>query len=360
MPRRPRSEPRPPSVAVEAGPGARRSALPGPVAKQPGPSRATGSALASGSILLAALVAAALAAPWLAAGHLPDRQLDPAGSAHRPPLTTLRLLTLGSGERWLVDEVRREGDQLLVLRHGEPRTLALTDLAAGSDPQGTAVSFPLGSDRFGRDLWTRLLHGARVSLLVAALALALAVACGTAVGALAALGPPWLDQLLMRLVDALLAFPRLFLLLLLAALWQPGLAATAIVLGATGWMDLARLVRSELAGLAQREFVLAARAAGVPTAALFARHLLPNLAPLLAADAALRFGDALLFEAGLGFLGLGVQPPTASWGTLLADGRETVFSAWWMALFPGLAVTLAVLACGLIADGLGERRDRRR
>jgi peptide/nickel transport system permease protein len=219
------------------------------------------------------------------------------------------------------------------------------------------LSFPLGTDRYARDLASRLLLGARVSLRIGALAVLLALLLGVAVGAAAGLGPRWLDGLLTRLVDALLAFPRLFLVLALAALAGGGETLVVTVLALTGWMEVARLVRAELRRLRGQDFVLAARAVGVPPPRLLLRHLLPlALAPVLA-TAALRLGDALLAEAALSWLGFGVQPPQASWGSLLAEAQASLPQAWWVAAFPGLAITLAVLAAALLAEGLQERLE---
>jgi peptide/nickel transport system permease protein len=314
-------------------------------------------ALIAGALLAAVLVVLALFAPWLAR-HDPARVWDAAAGRLLPPGSTRLAVSLADGRTALAEAVRPAGPGALALRRlGEWQRLP-----AASVVTVKSVAFPLGTDRYGRDLASRLLFGARVSLRVGLAAVVLALLLGTAVGAAAGLGPRWLDSVLSRGVDAMLAFPRLFLVLALAALAGGGEALVVIALAATGWMEVARLVRAELRHLRGEEFVLAARAAGVPPPRLLLRHLLPlALAPVLV-TAALRVGDALLAEAALSWLGFGVQPPQASWGSLLAEAQASLPGAWWTAAFPGLAIALAVLASALLAEGLQgalEPRGRR-
>jgi len=162
------------------------------------------------------------------------------------------------------------------------------------------------------------------------------------------------DAVLMRLVDALLAVPMLFLLLFLAALFRPSLAILVLFLGFSSWMGVARLVRGQVLSLKERDFVLAARALGASPWRIAFRHLLPNALTPLAQDAALRLGDIILVEASLSFLGLGVQPPAASWGTMVAEGQEVLANAWWLTLLPTALVAATVIAAALAADGLQE------
>jgi peptide/nickel transport system permease protein len=223
-----------------------------------------------------------------------------------------------------------------------------------------ARRFPLGSDRFGRDLWARLVYGARVSLAVALLAVLLAALLGTAVGAAAAMGGELVDSLLMRLVDALLAVPRIFLLLVLVAFFSPGTGALVAIIGLTTWTMVARLVRAEVLALQEREFVIAARALGAhPLRVLFV-HLLPNALTSLVVMSGLMVGLVVLLESSLSFLELGIQPPTPSWGNMIAESHDRLIATWWVPTFPGIAIVLTVLGFNLLADGLRDALDPRR
>jgi peptide/nickel transport system permease protein len=222
----------------------------------------------------------------------------------------------------------------------------------------------LGTDRFGRDLLERLLRGAQVSLAVGLTAALVSLAVGAAAGALAGYAGGLTDRVVVALTDAALAIPRVPFLLLLAALFRPGLALTVLALGLTGWMTVTRLVRGEVRAVRERPFVEAARALGARPARLLGRHVLPHaLTPALVA-AALGVGNAIMLEAGLSFLGLGIQPPTPSWGNMIAAGRDALVTAPWVALAPAAAVALVVLALSLVADALeaaiaGERASLR-
>jgi peptide/nickel transport system permease protein len=215
----------------------------------------------------------------------------------------------------------------------------------------------LGTDRFGRDVWARLAYGARVSLGVGVLAVLLSVAIGTAVGAAAGFWQGRIGVALLGLTDFALALPRVVLLLLLASLWQPSAVLVIAVLGLTGWMTIARLVHGEVRALSERPFVESAVALGVSNNRVLLRHILPNaLTPVIVASA-LGVGNAIMLEAGLSFLGLGVQPPTPSWGNLIASGRDTLVNAPWVATAPGVALVLVVLAATLLGDALRDRLD---
>jgi peptide/nickel transport system permease protein len=237
---------------------------------------------------------------------------------------------------------------------GQHDVVATRLLSPGStDPFG--AFHLLGTDRLGRDVWTRLVYGARVSLAVGTLAVVLSVVIGVVVGAAAALVRGWPSTLLLGLTDFALAVPRVVLLLLLAALWAPGVTLVVLVLGVTGWMTIARLVYTESLSLAARPFAESALALGAGRGRLLLRHLLPNLLTPIVVAAALGVGNAILLEAGLSFLGLGVQPPAPSWGNMIAAGRDALMDAPWIAGAPGVALVLVVVGCTLLGDALQDR-----
>jgi peptide/nickel transport system permease protein len=218
----------------------------------------------------------------------------------------------------------------------------------------------LGTDRFGRDVWARLAFGTRVSLGVGISAMLLSIAIGTLVGAAAGYWRGGLGLALLGVTDFALALPRVVLLLLLASLWQPSAALVIAVLGLTGWMTIARLVRGEVRSLVERPFVESAVALGMKGPRVLLRHILPNaLTPVIVA-AALGVGNAIMLESGLSFLGLGVQPPTPSWGNLIASGRDTLVNAPWVATAPGVALVLVVLAATLLGDAVRDQLDPER
>lgn len=313
-----------------------------------------GRSLPSGAIFVAALGLVGLLGPILAP-HDPIEQLDPTGGRHLPPLSTRYLLELDTGQTLLVEQWEARDQEVLFLRLGEWSSIPGEDLEAPP----TRRYFFAGTDRYGRDLLSRLLHGAQVSLGVGVLAALLSLALGVSVGTMAALGPRWLDGVVMRGVDALLAFPRLFLLLALAA-YGPGSKLEIIVLlGLTSWMGLARLVRAEVKGLQATDYVLAAKGLGVPPWRLLLLHLLPNALPPILVETAFRVGDTILLEATLSFLGLGIQPPAASWGNLVADGWDSPLSGWWVSLFPGAALAATIFAFSRLGDGLQTLFDPR-
>lgn len=243
--------------------------------------------------------------------------------------------------------------------------LAPFDPAAQPDPIGLALRPPspahwFGTDPYSRDVLSRVLVGAQTSMGIAALAVTVALGLGTLVGATAALLEGWVDQLLMRATDAVLAIPRLLLLLLVVAGTGPlHPAALAVVLGATGWMTTARLVRQETRRLLHTEHVRAAEALGVPPRRLWRGHILPGLAPTLGVAAAIAFATALPLEAALSFLGLGVRPPTPSWGNIILEAEGRIRSAWWLVVFPTLAIVSATLAANLVAERFAALRSGR-
>jgi len=239
-----------------------------------------------------------------------------------------------------------------------PDPAAMPDLAAGATPPSVAHLF--GTDQLSRDVLARVAHGGRVSLGIAGLAVALSLTLGTAVGLVAGYLGGTVDALLMRVVDAALAIPRLFILLLLLVVWeQIPIPALIAAIGATGWFATSRLVRGDVLRLRQEGFVQAATALGAHGHRTVLRHLLPNALGVILVSATLGIGEVILLEAGLSFLGVGVRPPTPSWGGMILDARNQLTTAPWLFLFPGLAILLTVLAVNLVSDALRAAFDPR-
>jgi peptide/nickel transport system permease protein len=274
---------------------------------------------------------------------------DPVHAALLPPGTRVTVLDLSDGRTLVSSEVDLEDGEYLV--HGRRRTTAVPahDVVSKHDAR-----LWLGSDRFGRDVLPRLLRGGRISLAIAALGAAVALLVGLGVGLAAATGGHVVDAVLMRTVDALLAFPLLLLLILVSALFRPGPALLVAVLGLTSWMGLARLVRGQVLSLRTRSFIQAARVAGTRELRIWSLHYLPNLKAPLAQDTTLRMGNLVLAEATLSFLGLGIPASLPSWGAMIADGQRVMLDGWWLSLFPGLAITALVISLALIGDGLQQ------
>ncbi len=218
---------------------------------------------------------------------------------------------------------------------------------------------PLGTDDLGRGVLVRMLYGARISLLVGFVAVGISSLIGIVLGALAGYYGRWVDATIMRFVDIMLCFPTFFLILAVIAFLDPSIWNIMIVIGLTSWMGVARLVRAEFLSLRQRDFVLAAQSLGASDLRLIFRHIMPNaLSPVLV-SATLGVAGAILTESALSFLGIGVQPPTPSWGNMLIVGKQTLGSAWWLSVFPGLAILVTVLGYNLLGEGIRDALDPR-
>lgn len=224
---------------------------------------------------------------------------------------------------------------------------------------GPSIEYWMGTDGLGRDVLSRMLHGGRISLLVGLVAVGISTLIGIILGALAGYYRGWVDTVIMRLVDIMLSIPSFFLILAVIAFLTPSIINIMIVIGLTSWMGVTRLVRAEFLSLSEREFVLASRTLGAKDARLIFTHLLPNSLTPIIVSAVLGVAGAVLMESGLSFLGLGVQAPQASWGNILTDGKEYIQFAWWLSLFPGLAILITVLGYNLLGEGLRDALDPR-
>jgi peptide/nickel transport system permease protein len=218
---------------------------------------------------------------------------------------------------------------------------------------------PLGTDNLGRDVLTRILHGSYVSLYVGFVAVFVSLTIGIIVGSVAGYAGGWIDNVLMRIVDAIMCFPSFFLILTAVALLGPSITNVVVVIGLVSWTGSARLVRAEFLSLRESEYVRAAKALGQSHATIIFRHILPNaMAPIFVA-AVLGVPDAILTEAGLSFLGFGVQPPQATWGNIISDGKTYILDAWWLILFPGIAILVTALAFYLTGEALRQASQTR-
>jgi len=299
------------------------------------------------STWLAAILALAGAAPWLAP-RPPDLQEDVAGARYLPPLTHAHALPVSPDRIWIVRSLHGTSGGWAFIRAGKREFVPKGLLPTVPSPR----FYLLGTDSLGRDLASRLLYGVRYSVGVAALSVALALVLGVAAGSAAGLAGGRWDAFLMRGVDVIRSIPRLLLYLVCASLFPPSTLLLVLVLGATTWTGLARIIRAEMIALRDSDLAAAARALGSAPLRTLLRHLLPQIGPLLAVSSSLRFADTLLLESALSLLGLGSPPPTVSLGSILASGRDALAEAWWIAAWPGLLITSIVLALRSAAYGL--------
>jgi len=275
---------------------------------------------------------------------------DPVRAALLPPGTSVTLLSLADGQTIAAQNAEQIGDVMRLADPGQEIDIPVAEIV-----EHRRHRFWFGSDRFGRDLLRLMLVGGRVSLAIALTAGLVALLVGGAVGLLSATGGRLLDAVLMRVVDALLAFPVLFLMILVATLVRAGPGVLVLVLGLTSWMSLARLVRGQVLSLRQRPFVLASQVAGSRWYRVWGLHYAPNIAAPVSQDMALRLGDLIIAEATLSYLGLGVPPSLPTWGSLVAEGHRVMLDGWWLATFPGIAIVTLVVSLALIGDGIQKQ-----
>ena len=307
------------------------------------------------AVAFALLALAAVVAPWLApydagrqfpgypfAPPMRPHLVDAEGQWHWPPFAhPIRV----------VDPIER--------RYAEDRARRLTFTRTNEPIEAAEPWFLLGSDGIGRDVLSRMLYGARVSLAVGFVSVSIATGIGIVLGAIAGYNGGRVDGFIMRLVDLMLVFPRFFLLLAVLAFLRPSIWTIMAVIGLTGWMGVTRLVRAEFLALKEREFVVWSQSVGASGFRVIWRHILPNaMAPVLVAMT-LGIPAAILTESGLSFLGLGVQPPYATWGNILNEGKDTIEIGWWLSFYPGIAILVTVLSYNLLGEGIRDALDPR-
>lgn len=225
--------------------------------------------------------------------------------------------------------------------------------------EGGSMKHPLGTDNLGRDVLSRIIYGSQISLLIGICAVVVAGAIGLLLGLISGYYGGFLDKLIMRTVDSFLAIPNILFMLVVLSVMGSGLGTLIFVLGATNWVTYARMVRGEVLSIKERDFVRAARSVGAKDARIILTHILPNIASSFIVIATLNVATTIILEASLSFLGLGVQPPTVSWGGMLSDGREYLATSWWVATFPGIAITITVLGIIFLGDWLRDTLDPR-
>jgi peptide/nickel transport system permease protein len=241
----------------------------------------------------------------------------------------------------------------------DPITQYPDGLTERGQPLSSNLKFIFGTDKWGRDVFTRVIYGARTTLLIGALGSLLAVAVGVALGSLAGYAGGWLETIIMRFTDMMLAIPKLLLAMALVAMLKPSLAIVIVVITIANWTYVARIVYGEILSLKQQDFVLAAYSLGVPRTRVLIRHLWPHLVSIIVVYTTLGISTAVMLEAALGYLGLGVPPPTPTWGTMISEGQNAYLFAPWLVIYPGLAILLTVLGFNLLGDGLRDAVDPR-
>ena len=291
------------------------------------------------SACLGAIILAAVLAPWLAPLP-PDLQEDVAGARYLPPLTRAQALRLSSDRVRVLTSLRATPAGWMGVRNGRREEFTASEVLGAPAPR----FYLLGTDSLGRDLTSRLLFGTRHTLVITALSAILATFLGVAVGAVAGLGGRRWDDSLMRGVDVLRCMPRLLLVLVCASLFPPSTLLLVLILGATTWTGLARILRGQMRVLARSDLAAAARASGASPLRVALRHLLPQATPLLTVNAALRLADIILLESALSLLGIAAPPPAVSLGGVMASGSDALSGAWWIAAWPGLLIAGMVFA----------------
>jgi len=346
------------------------------------------------SAIIFVLCSAAFLAPFIAPFSPYDQQ-DFLVTAYQPPLTHLEALILrqpknliiplqqGSGRTInlanslisdfqllktrnepnairFIDEYRIEGNKVIYRQGMRTKTIPLAELAGGGKTNiAIKRTFILGTDQYGRDILSRVIYGSKISLSIGFLAALISVTLGTVIGVTSGYFGGWIDAIMMRIVDILIAFPTLFLILIIIATFGNSIYLIVITLSFTGWMGVARIVRSQVLSLKEQEFILAAKSLGLSNMRIIFRHLAPNtLTPVIIA-ATLRIGTIILAEAGLSFLGLSVPPPTPSWGNIINEGRDSLLNYWWISTFPGIAILTTVVCFNLVGDGIRDALDPR-
>ena len=259
-----------------------------------------------------------------------------------------------------VNEYRIEGNNVIYRQGMRTKTISIAELVRDEKNKlSVKRTFILGTDQYGRDILSRVIYGSKISLSIGFLVVLISVTLGTVIGVTSGYFGGWIDAIMMRIVDILIAFPALFLILIIIATFGNSIYLIVITLSFTGWMGVARIVRSQVLSLKEQEFILAAKSLGLSSMRIIFRHLAPNtLTPVIIA-ATLRIGSIILTEAGLSFLGLGVQPPTPSWGNIINEGRDSLLNYWWISTFPGIAILTTVVCFNLIGDGVRDALDPR-